>query len=137
MSATSTEPPLGVEGWLGQIFTPTTRTPKGEWQDYSRGHERETKRWQREDPQHRRIVHWITRAILVDATRPTLTVRVEPGDNDALFATVEHKTARVVVYEHQSDDDGLVLIVDVFTDDEPDRSLRVYLNDGPLFKEEK
>lgn len=64
MSATSLEPALGVEGWLAQILL------DGEWQDFARGYEQETKAWQRLKPESRRIVHWITRDVLVDATRP-------------------------------------------------------------------
>lgn len=47
------------EGWLGQIFV------GDKWLDYARGYEAESKAWQAANPTKRRLVHWITREILV------------------------------------------------------------------------
>jgi hypothetical protein len=55
-------PPPGEEGWLGQIWL------NGRWADYARGYEDETRQWQAAEPATRRIVHWITRDILVFST---------------------------------------------------------------------
>lgn len=52
-----------VEGWLGQIIH------EGRWVDYARGYEAESRAWQAEKPDHRRLVHWITRVVLVGHQR--------------------------------------------------------------------
>jgi hypothetical protein len=41
------------ETYLGQILI------DGEWLDYARGHEQESRRWQQADPTRRRVVDWI------------------------------------------------------------------------------
>lgn len=48
--------------WLGQILV------EGEWLDYARGQEAESRRWQAGDPENRRVVDWIRKdRILVPA----------------------------------------------------------------------
>lgn len=47
------------ETFLGQIRV------EGEWLDYARGHEAESRRWQAADPANRRVVDWISREILI------------------------------------------------------------------------
>lgn len=52
------------EEWLGQIRT----GPDAPWEDYARGHEAESRRWQAADPANRRVVHWIGRKVLIPET---------------------------------------------------------------------
>jgi hypothetical protein len=51
----------GVEGWLGQI------RHRGGWMDFARSVEGPARKWQSADPVDRRVVHWISREVLIDA----------------------------------------------------------------------
>ena len=82
-------------------------------------------------------------------TTPTvtadLTAVVKPGEPGATpqervpYGVIEHQFGTVTVYLHQSCDDGPVLVVDVDSRDEHGDfpPIRVYLNDGPLYRNEK
>lgn len=52
------------EEFLGQILT------DGQWVDYARGHEAESRTWQAADPKHRRVVDWINKSKVIVAPTP-------------------------------------------------------------------
>jgi hypothetical protein len=52
------------ETWLGQIWQ------DDQWMDYARGTEASSRRWQREDPENRRVVDWIRKENILVANTP-------------------------------------------------------------------
>ena len=52
------------EEFLGQILV------DGQWVDYARGHEAESRLWQQADPKHRRVVDWINKSKVIVAPTP-------------------------------------------------------------------
>jgi len=52
------------ETHLGQILV------DGQWVDYARGHEKESRLWQRRDPHNRRVVDWIDKRKVIIPVKP-------------------------------------------------------------------
>lgn len=87
------------EGWLGQIVM------DGRWADYARGYEHESKVWQAEKPDHRRLVHWITREVLVGHANVCQGCGIGCDDESCPMCTRQHVREADDRWQVEVDDD--------------------------------
>lgn len=114
---------MNEEEWLGQIFH------DGTWMDYARGHEAESRRWQAGDPTKRRLVHWISKEVLVAESGDSAEAHVEVTPSGDKIGKVTFESVELTIYR-SPEDAAFVVEIDTQTDT---GEIRVYVNDGQIF----
>lgn len=83
-----------TEEYLGQV----RRSRISGWMDYARSTEEQAIAWAKEDPETRRVVHWIDKSrVIWPAPRMWLCVNVWDAD---VYGNGEHTGLRWTVYEN-------------------------------------